>query len=369
MHSSKRILPKNSSKPTMDKTTEKGLNRNLNTEIIYEPTEQDLIRAADLLRKGGLVATPTETVYGLGVNALDSEAAKKVYAAKGRPSDNPLIIHLAYAKDAEKYCCVNDAFRKLAEHFMPGPITIILPKKECIPDSVTGGLSTVAVRVPSHPIAHRLIELAGIPIAAPSANLSGKPSTTTVEHVIEDMNGRIDIILDGGPCSIGLESTIVIPHDDYVQLLRPGAITVEMLEAVGFRVDIDKAVTEKLAEGERPLAPGMKYRHYAPQAQVYLLKGSQAQVDDFMRPLVGLDEVALLCRKEDAAANAPNAYLLGSRECPEEQAEKLFALLRDFDHRHEIKRIFAVMPSSDGIGLAMMNRMLKASGYQVIKLD
>lgn len=315
------------------------------------------------------MAMPTETVYGLGVNALDSEAAKKVYAAKGRPSDNPLIIHLASAADAEHYCHVNEAFEKLAADFMPGPITVILPKKDSIPSSVTGGLSTVAVRVPSHPIAHKLIELAGFPVAAPSANLSGKPSTTTVDHVIEDMNGRIDMILDGGPCTIGLESTIVIPHDNYVQLLRPGAVTVEMLENAGFRVEMDKAVTEKLAEGERPLAPGMKYRHYAPEAQVFLLKGSKEKIAEFMRPLVGLDDVALLCCDEDEIATAPNAYRLGSRNEPELQAGKLFDLLRSFDHKHEIHRIYAALPSSDGIGLAMMNRMLKAAGYQVIAVE
>lgn len=328
-----------------------------------------LERAAKCLREGGLVAMPTETVYGLGVNGLDAEAAKKVYQAKGRPSDNPLIIHLSDAKDAEKYCHVNDAFRKLAARFMPGPITVILPKKECIPDSVTGGLSTVAVRVPSHPIAHRLIELADIPVAAPSANLSGKPSTTTVSHVIEDMNGRIDMILDGGPCTIGLESTIVIPHDDHVQLLRPGAVTVEMLQNAGFKVEMDKAVTEKLAEGERPLAPGMKYRHYAPDAQVFLLKGSNSTVAEYLRPLRDIEDAAILCCDEDEAASATNAYSLGSRDDPQMQASRLFDLLRSFDHRPEIKRVYAAMPSSEGIGLAMMNRMLKAAGYQVIELD
>lgn len=341
----------------------------MNTQIIYHPTSDDLLSAAKCLQAGGLVAMPTETVYGLGVNALDEEAAKKVYAAKSRPSDNPLIIHLAAASDAEKYCYVNDSFKKLAERFMPGPITVILPKKDCIPDSVTGGLSTVAVRVPSHPIAHKLIELAGIPIAAPSANLSGKPSTTSVEHVVEDMNGRIDMIIDGGPCTIGLESTIVIPHDDHVQLLRPGAVTVEMLENAGFRVEMDKAVTEKLSEDERPLAPGMKYRHYAPNAQVFLLKGSPEKITEFMQPFIGAEDTALLCCNEDDVASAPNAYCLGSRANSIEQASRLFDQLRSFDRRPEIKRVYAALPPASGIGLAMMNRMLKAAGYQVIELD
>lgn len=341
----------------------------MNTEIIYHPTEDDLARAAQCLQSGGLVALPTETVYGLGVNALDAEAAMKVYAAKGRPSDNPLIIHLADANDAEKYCHVNEAFKKLAAEFMPGPITVILPKKDCIPECVTGGLLTVAVRVPSHPIAHKLVELAGIPVAAPSANLSGKPSTTTVEHVIEDMNGRIDMIVDGGPCTIGLESTIVIPHDDHVQLLRPGAVTVEMLENAGFRVEMDKAVTEKLAEDEHPLAPGMKYRHYAPNAQVFLLKGSLEKINEFMQPLIGAEDIALLCCNEDDVASASNAYCLGSRTNSIEQASRLFDQLRSFDHRPEIKRVYAALPPASGIGLAMMNRMLKAAGYQVIELN
>ncbi len=341
----------------------------MKTEIIYHPTEADLIRGAALLRDGGLVALPTETVYGLGVNGLSAEATRKVYAAKGRPSDNPLIIHLASAEDAGQYCEVNSAFKKLAERFMPGPITVILPKKSCIPDSVTGGLPTVAVRVPSHPIAHRLIELAGIPIAAPSANLSGKPSTTLVEHVIEDMNGRIDMIIDGGPCTIGLESTIVVPNGETIQLLRPGAVTVEMLKEAGFSVQMDKAVTERLSEGERPLAPGMKYRHYAPNAQVTLLRGSSEQIAAYLRPFWGEKDTALLCCMEDEAANAPNAFLLGSRGDPAGQASRLFDLLRGFDHRPEIRRVFAVMPSADGIGLAMMNRMLKAAGYRVVELE
>ncbi|MBQ8288954.1 MAG: threonylcarbamoyl-AMP synthase [Clostridia bacterium] len=342
------------------------MEQTINTKIVYTPTEDDLISAADLLRTGGLVAIPTETVYGLGVNALLSEAAPKVYAAKGRPSDNPLIIHLADAADAERYAITCDAFDRLATAFMPGPLTVILPKRDCIPDSVTGGLATVAVRVPSHPIAHRLIELCGFPVAAPSANLSGRPSTTTVEHVIEDMKGRVDMILDGGASDIGLESTIVLPKEDgSLVLLRPGAITVEMLEEEGFTVTLDKAVTARLQEGEQPLAPGMKYRHYAPRARVILLSGERESVQAAMEPYRDRADTALICYADDTVADASNARVLGAFERRDEQARNLFDLLRSFDSQTEITRIYAPLPDRKGIGLALFNRMLKAAGYDI----
>ena len=338
----------------------------INTKVIYSPEEGDLIAAADLLRAGGLVVIPTETVYGLGVNALLPDAAPKVYAAKGRPSDNPLIIHLADAVDAKQYAVTTETFDRLAKAFMPGPLTVILPKRCCIPDSVTGGLSTVAVRVPSHPIAHRLIELCGFPIAAPSANLSGRPSTTTVEHAIEDMQGRVDMILNGGASDIGLESTIVLPKEDgSLVLLRPGAITVEMLEEEGFAVTLDKAVTERLQEGEKPLAPGMKYRHYAPRARVILLSGEREAVQAVMAPYRNRTDVALICYADDPVADASNARILGAFERRDEQARNLFDLLRSFDSRPEITRIYAPLPDRKGIGLALFNRMLKAAGYDI----
>ncbi|MBQ8382304.1 MAG: threonylcarbamoyl-AMP synthase [Clostridia bacterium] len=342
------------------------MEQNIYTKIVYAPTEDDLKNAADLLRRGGLVAIPTETVYGLGVNALLADAAPKVYAAKGRPSDNPLIIHLAASDEAEKYAVTCNAYYKLASAFMPGPLTVILPKRECIPDSVTGGLATVAVRVPSHPIAHRLIELCGFPIAAPSANLSGRPSTTTVEHVIEDMNGRVDMILNGGASDIGLESTIVLPKEDgSLVLLRPGAITVEMLEEEGFTVTLDKAVTERLQEGERPLAPGMKYRHYAPHARVILLSGEREAVQAAMEPYRDRTDVALVCYADDPVADASNARVLGAFDRRDEQARNLFDLLRSFDSSPEITRIYATLPDRKEIGLALFNRMLKAAGYDI----
>lgn len=338
----------------------------INTKIVYDPCEDDLQEAAELILAGKLVAIPTETVYGLGVNALIPDAPPKVYIAKDRPSDNPLIIHLASPDDVVQYAFTNVAYDKLAKAFMPGPLTVILPKKECIPVSVTGGLSTVAVRVPSHPIAHRLIELCGVPIAAPSANRSGRPSTTTVEHVIEDMDGRVDMILNGGPSDIGLESTIVLPKgDDTLVLLRPGAITVEMLEEEGFTVVLDKAVTELLQAGEQPLAPGMKYRHYAPNARVILLSGSREAVQRTMKPYRDCKDIALLCYADDLIADASNARVLGAFDRRDQQARNLFDLLRSFDSKPEIKRIYAPLPDRKGIGLALFNRMIKAAGYEI----
>lgn len=341
----------------------------INTKIVYDPCENDLREAAELILTGKLVAIPTETVYGLGVNALIPEAPPKVYIAKDRPSDNPLIIHLASPEDAEQYAVTCDAYYKLAKAFMPGPLTVILPKKDCIPPSVTGGLASVAVRVPSHPIAHRLIELSGVPIAAPSANRSGRPSTTTVEHVIEDMDGRVDMILNGGPSDIGLESTIVLPKDDItLVLLRPGAITVEMLEEEGFTVILDKAVTELLKDGEQPLAPGMKYRHYAPNARVILLDGSREAIHNVMQQYRDCTDVALLCYSDDPVADASNARILGAFDRRDQQARNLFDLLRSFDSQPEIKQIYAPLPDRKGIGLALFNRMLKAAGYEIEKV-
>ncbi len=342
----------------------------IKTQIIEYPCPDGMKEGAELIKSGHLVAFPTETVYGLGANALLEDAAKKVYEAKGRPSDNPLIIHLADAAEAEKYCEVTPTFISLAKAFMPGPLTVVMKKKPIIPSGVTGGLDTVAVRVPSHPAARELISLAGVPIAAPSANLSGRPSTTTADHVISDMLGRIDMIIDGGECDIGLESTIVaIVGENKLKMLRPGKISVEMLEKEGFSVILDKAVTEKLAEGERPAAPGMKYRHYAPGAPVALIDANDEKRAEFMLKYISDPSVALVCFSEDESlVNCQNAYIIGSKNDQNEQAHKLFALLRSFDEKSEIKQIYAPLPDKSGIGLAIFNRMLKASGYTVITL-
>ncbi len=344
--------------------------KHINTKVITYPDNEGMKKAAELIKSGALVAFPTETVYGLGANALLSDAAAKVYEAKGRPSDNPLIIHLANAEDAEKYCYVTPEFSRLAKAFVPGPLTIVMKKKDIIPSTVTGGLDTVAVRIPKHPAARELISLAGVPIAAPSANLSGRPSTTSADHVISDMLGRIDMIIDGGDCDIGLESTIVsFCGENKLKMLRPGQITLEMLEKEGFEVELDKAVTEKLSEGEKPAAPGMKYRHYAPGAPVSLVDGDDTDRIAFLSGFVGDSSVALVCFDEDSEIkSAPNAYIIGSKYDPEGQAHKLFSMLRSFDDKEEIKQIYAPLPEKSGIGLAIFNRMLKASGYTVIKV-
>ncbi len=335
----------------------------LNTKIL---SSSELEEAAEIIRKGGLVIFPTETVYGLGANALDAEASAKIYAAKGRPSDNPLISHLACAEDAEKYCVTGDLYYRIAESFMPGPITVVLPKKEnIIPDTTTGGLSTAAIRVPLDPIAHRLIELAGVPIAAPSANLSGSPSPTTLRHVIEDMFGRVDCIIDGGDSDIGVESTIAMPDSDeegeLIRLLRPGAVTVEMLREICPRVIADAAVTRK--SDARPLAPGMKYRHYAPKSKVIMLDGEDEAVYAY---LADKSDCAILCYDGDMCLlNRERTISLGDKNDHYAQAHRLFAALRDLDGAPVI---YARMPAQDGVGLAVFNRLVKAAGYEIMKL-
>ena len=222
-------------------------------------------RAAGIIKSGGLVAFPTETVYGLGCSALDEDGAKKIYTAKGRPQDNPLIVHIADPRDAENYAVTNEYYYKIADAFMPGPITVILPKKDAVPYSVTGGLQTIGLRCPENAVARALIRAAGVGIAAPSANISGTPSPTSGVHVIKDMNGRIGTIIDGGECEIGLESTIISLDGHTATILRPGAVTYDALMCVCGEVKIDKSVTGSIGENERPLSPGIKYRHYAPR--------------------------------------------------------------------------------------------------------
>ncbi len=341
----------------------------METEIVVvsDPARQesDLRRAADILRRGGLVVFPTETVYGLGGDATDAEASKKIYAAKGRPSDNPLIIHIAEPADAEKYAVTNPTYYRLAKAFMPGPLTVILPRREIIPLATTGGLETVAVRCPSHPVAHRLIALCGFPIAAPSANLSGKPSPTCVADVAHDMNGRVDMILDGGESEIGLESTIVKIDGDSLTLLRPGGITYDALCMVCDRVTVADAVTHQLAANERPLSPGMKYRHYAPDAPVVLLHGDEDKILVFLRAEQAARKCAILCYDEECAALAPEGLIpVGARDDLATQAHRLFTALRQAD-RSGAEIIYAHLPPQEGLGLALYNRMIRAAAHTV----
>ncbi|MDD4772753.1 MAG: L-threonylcarbamoyladenylate synthase [Eubacteriales bacterium] len=337
---------------------------NIDTKIITP----DLIeQAARCVREGGLVVFPTETVYGLGANALDSRAAKRIYAAKGRPSDNPLICHMSSPDRAEIYCETNELYYRLARRFMPGPLTVILPKKNdkngvpVIPDSVTGGLATAAVRVPSNAVARELIERAGVPVAAPSANISGRPSPTALRHVIEDMYGRADMIIDGGESEIGLESTVITIDRNTIKILRPGAVTPEDLRGVCGSVTVDPAVCEKF-DGV-PLSPGMKYRHYAPRARVIMLEGEDEAVYGF---LADKQDCGILCYDTDTPLlDRPGTMSMGKKEDHATQARRLFACLRDLDG---VEVIYTRMPSRDGLGLAVYNRLIKAAGYEVISL-
>ncbi len=328
----------------------------------------DLIPAAEIIAAGGLVAFPTETVYGLGGNALDSYAAEKIYMAKGRPSDNPLIVHLASADDAGKYSHTCWLFDKIADAFMPGPITVIMPKKKIIPDSVTGGLGTVGIRVPSHPAARSLISLSGLPIAAPSANISGRPSPTSFEHVVKDLDGRIDCIIDGGKCQHGVESTIVMINrdEDGITLLRPGAVTPEMLLEITENLRIDPAVSAKF-EGV-PLAPGMKYRHYAPSKPLSIV---DAEGPLFVRFVNERPGCGVICDDEDFdEITASYKISLGGVHDAAEHGRRLFDCLRFFDDpvvANEISVIYAKMPEKSGVGFAVFNRLVKAAGFSVIK--
>jgi len=337
------------------------------TQLIDASDDAGMSRAAQIIRDGGLVGFPTETVYGLGANALNADAALKIYKAKGRPSNNPLIVHLAAPEDAEKYCVTEPMYYRLAEAFMPGPLTVILPKRHDngayhVPDETTGGLDTVALRVPSHPAANRLIRESGCPIAAPSANLSGRPSPSRAGHVVEDMFGRIEMIIDGGECEIGLESTIV-KLDGGVTLLRPGGITLEMLSEVCGEVKLGKGIDAKFSG--RPEAPGMMYRHYAPHSPVVLLDGGDESVYEF---LSDKQNCGIICYDEDIELlKREGAVSLGAKNDVISHAHRLFDCLRGFD-RFDYPIIYARLPSKDGVGLAVYNRMIKAAGYEILTL-
>ncbi len=338
-------------------------------DINIQQTEIVLQQAGVVLREGGLVVFPTETVYGLGGNALDKDAAAKIYSAKGRPSDNPLIVHVARPEDAELYAYTGELYYQLARAFMPGPLTVIMPVKQAIPRTVTAGLDTVAIRCPAHPVAHALLICAGVPIAAPSANLSGSPSPTCARHVIDDMNGRVDMILDGGDSAIGVESTIVkIEDDDTLTLLRPGGITVEMLREITPHVRIADAVLGVLPEGATVLSPCMKYRHYSPKAALYLVDGRPEQVARYA--VERESKTAIICYEENLAFytdyfGADRCFSIGNRDDEYTQAHRLFTLLREID-KLQFDEIYAPLPKTDGIGMALYNRMIRAAAHHII---
>ncbi|MBQ8412702.1 MAG: threonylcarbamoyl-AMP synthase [Lachnospiraceae bacterium] len=345
------------------------------------PGEEDfsIQQAVEILKAGGLVASPTETVYGLGANALDAEASAKIYAAKGRPSDNPLIVHIADTADVYKLATeVPEKAVMLMEAFWPGPLTIILPKKDIVPEGTTGGLQTVALRMPSHPVALKLIKESGLYIAAPSANTSGRPSPTTAGHVAEDMMGRIDMILDGGPVGIGIESTIVDLTGDTPTILRPGFITKSMLENIIGEVSIDPALINP-DPNLRPKAPGMKYTHYAPKGELTIVEASSEEGEftsdsDIITAINSMIQektdqgykVAVITTEENAPFFICNHVLMiGNRENGETIAANLYAVLRKCDEL-DVDYIFSEAFNEGELGGAIMNRLLKAAGHRVI---
>lgn len=338
---------------------------------IEDPKAQrrEIDQAAGIIRAGGLVAIPTETVYGLGADALNPDAVRRIYEAKGRPSDNPLIIHVPSADWLERYCVeIPDSAYRLAEKFWPGPLTMILKRNPIVPDRTTGGLDTVGVRCPNHPVTLALIEAAEVPIAAPSANISGRPSCTTAQHVLEDVGGKIDCILDGGPCAVGVESTIVDLTVDPPRLLRPGGLPLEALEEVLGEVELDEAVTRQMGEGERPRAPGMKYRHYAPAAPVTVVTGTPAKSAQYIRSQLNGD-CGVICYDEFAPLfSGVTARPFGSMQNRREQAQRVFDALRSFDAT-PVKQIFAQCPDTTGLGLAVANRLKKAAGFHTVDAD
>ena len=331
--------------------------------------EDKISAAAKILREGGLVGIPTETVYGLGANGLDGKAVKRIFEAKGRPQDNPLILHVTGPQWLPRYCAdIPPIAYVLARKFWPGPLTMILKRKPIVPDETTAGLDTVGMRCPNHPVTLAIIREAGVPIAAPSANTSGRPSCTTAQDVLEDMNGKIEGVVDGGPCTVGVESTILDLTCEPPRLLRPGGLPLEDLERLIGHIDVDKAVTTPLKEGEQPKAPGMKYRHYAPKAPVTVFTGapdaSAREIQRRVGPTSGVicfDEYAHLFQGQEVHTLGPSGDKLA-------QAQRVFDALRTFDSS-SVTEIYAQCPDNRGLGLAIGNRLKKAAGFHVVEAD
>ncbi len=342
--------------------------------LVLPPTEENIEKAAAALLKGELIGLPTETVYGLGANALDEGAVRAIFAAKGRPADNPLIVHVAQAAAAEPLCRISEASRALMAAFCPGPLTLLMPKKPCIPAVVNAGLSSVAVRIPSHPVAQSFLCACKVPVAAPSANTSGKPSPTTAMHVYHDLNGKLPFILDGGPCQVGLESTVVDMTAEIPTVLRPGGVTPDMLLTVLPEVRVSDSVLRPLRDGERALSPGMRYRHYAPGGQLTLVRGGQANVEAVCRLMYGKavragKSARVLAFEEHLSAYAGlNVLSIGSLQHPETIARELFAVLRRMDEEGVEALTCEVLPP-EGIGLAIMNRLSRAAAFRVVDAD
>ena len=325
--------------------------------------------AADILRRGGLVAIPTETVYGLGADGLNPEAVDKIFAAKGRPGDNPLILHVTGPEQLPRFCHdIPDAAYLLAQRFWPGPLTMVLPANACVPRRTTGGLSTVAIRCPKTAVTREIIRLAGVPIAAPSANLSGKPSTTTARHVLDDHDGRIDAVVDGGPCAVGVESTIVDLTEARPRLLRPGGVTPEELAQVLGDLVIDPAVTAPLRQDAVVRAPGMKYRHYAPQEPVLIVSGSREKAAAYIRAHFSPGD-RVLCFEEELPLYEDCDPLSYGREADVASLSAgLFAALRILDSP-SVGKVFARCPVGGGVAYAVQNRLQKAAAFHIVDAE
>ena len=342
----------------------------METRIFHPEQDKNAVaEAAAILRRGGLLGIPTETVYGLGADALNEDAVRRIFEAKGRPQDNPLIIHVPSADWLARYCRdVPDAAYQLAARFWPGPLTMILPRRDIVPLRTTGGLETVGVRCPDHPVTLAIIEAAGVPIAAPSGNTSGRPSPTTAGHMMEDMLGKIEGIVDGGPCTVGVESTILDLTVQPPRLLRPGGLPLEALEQVLGEVAVDDAVRRKMGEGERPRAPGMKYRHYAPKAAVTVVAGPARRSAAYIQQHLP-EGAGVICFDEYAPLFAGHiVHRLGPADDKLAQAQHVFDALRTFDDT-DVPEIYAQCPDESGLGLAVSNRLKKAAGFHVVDVS
>lgn len=337
---------------------------------LLQNTEEDIACAAALLRAGEAVGMPTETVYGLGCDAGNPEAVKKVFEAKGRPADNPLIVHIADLADWKPLVRdIPPLAQKLAERFWPGPLTIILPRTDAVPPITAGGLDTVGVRFPAHPVAQAMIRAAGVPIAAPSGNRSGSPSPTTAQHMLEDMDGRIPAIVEGGNCLCGVESTVIeLDSPESVRVLRPGFVTPEQLRTVAAQVTVDPAVLAQLTEGTVARSPGMKYKHYAPKAQVTLVLGNQAQFLQFMQQHRAQGVYALCFTADEPLCTAAGIRCLPYGDTDEARAAAFFARLRELDALGA-NHVYVRAPRTDGVGLAVYNRLIRAAGYDIVHTE
>ncbi|MCD8328555.1 MAG: threonylcarbamoyl-AMP synthase [Ruminococcus sp.] len=334
---------------------------------ILPPSEENIDYCATLINQGEIVGMPTETVYGLAANAYNEEAVKKVFSAKGRPADNPLIVHIAEIDMLYELALeVPENARLLAQKFWGGPLTMVLPKSEKIPFITSGGLNTVGIRMPSHNIARSFIKACGVPIAAPSANISGRPSPTTARHVIDDMNGKIPAILDGGECTVGVESTVICFENEGVRILRPGGITKDDLLTVVDNVILDKGILSEVDITEKAASPGMKYKHYSPKARVILVNGSLDNFLKYARDNAD-DETFLMCFDDDKdkIPEGLNCVFYGSSS--KEQAKNLFLTLRKLDELGA-KKVYARVPSVEGVGLAVYNRILRAASFDVVEV-